>query len=228
MFSNNEIGTIQDISTLAQIAHDKGALFHTDAVQAVGHYPINVKELGVDMLSASAHKFNGPKGVGFLYVRSGTDISSYMSGGSQERGLRAGTENIASIVGMAHALKMNIQDLPANMEHLRSLEACLLNLLTSGKVEFIRNGGSNTIPGNISLSFPGHNGESILHRLDLMGICVSTGSACDSKETQISHVLQAIQLSDSVAQGTIRVSFGKNNTMQDATSVGKALLKIVR
>lgn len=228
MFSNNEIGTIQDISTLAQIAHDKGALFHTDAVQAVGHYPINVKELGVDMLSASAHKFNGPKGVGFLYVRSGTDISSYMSGGSQERGLRAGTENIASIVGMAHALKMNIQDIPANMEYLRNLEACLLNLLTSGKVEFIRNGGSNTIPGNISLSFPGHNGETILHRLDLMGICVSTGSACDSKETQISHVLQAIQLPYSVALGTIRVSFGKNNTMQDATCVGEALLKIVR
>lgn len=228
MFSNNEIGTIQDISTLAQIAHDKGALFHTDAVQAVGHYPINVKELGVDMLSASAHKFNGPKGVGFLYVRSGTDISSYMSGGSQERGLRAGTENIASIVGMAHALKMNIQDLPVNMEHLRNLEACLLNLLTSEKVEFIRNGGRNIIPGNISLSFPGHNGESILHRLDLMGICVSTGSACDSKETQISHVLQAIQLPYSVALGTIRVSFGKNNTMQDAMCVGEALLKIVR
>lgn len=227
MFSNNEIGTIQNIVQFAEIAHKKGALFHTDAVQAVGHIPIDVDALGVDMLSASAHKFNGPKGIGFLYIRENTGIVPYMSGGSQERHMRAGTENIASIVGMAHALKTNISSLSDTMERLRALEKCLLGLLGESGVRFIRNGGHNTIPGNMSLSFPGYDGEAILHRLDLMGICVSTGSACDSKETQISHVLQAIHLDKEFAKGTIRVSLGKNNTIQDTKDIADALIKIL-
>ena len=227
MFSNNEIGTIQNIVQFAEIAHKKGALFHTDAVQAVGHIPIDVNALGVDMLSASAHKFNGPKGIGFLYIRENIGIVPYMSGGSQERHMRAGTENIASIVGMAHALKTNISSLSDTMERLRALEKCLLGLLGESGVRFIRNGGHNTIPGNMSLSFLGYDGEAILHRLDLMGICVSTGSACDSKETQISHVLQAIHLDKEFAKGTIRVSLGKNNTLQDARDIADALIKIL-
>ena len=227
MFSNNEIGTIQNIVQFAEIAHKKGALFHTDAVQAVGHIPIDVNALGVDMLSASAHKFNGPKGIGFLYIRENTGIVPYMSGGSQERHMRAGTENIASIVGMAHALKTNISSLSDTMERLRALEKCLLGLLGESGVRFIRNGGHNTIPGNMSLSFPGYDGEAILHRLDLIGICVSTGSACDSKETQISHVLQAIHLDKEFAKGTIRVSLGKNNTIQDTKDIADALIKIL-
>lgn len=227
MFCNNEIGTIQDIASLAEIAHKNGAIFHTDAVQAVGHFPIDVKAVGTDMLSASAHKFNGPKGIGFLYIKNGTDIISYMSGGSQERNLRAGTENVASIVGMAHALKTNIQTLSANMEHLRCLEETLLDLLNENHIKFVRNGGS-VIPGNISLSFAGYEGEAILHRLDLLGICVSTGSACDSKATQISHVLKAIQLDEKLARGTIRISFGKNNTIQEARCMAEALCRILK
>ena len=171
MFSNNEIGTIQNIVQLAEIAHKKGALFHTDAVQAVGHIPIDVNALGVDMLSASAHKFNGPKESAFyIFAKTLPGIVPYMSGGSQERHMRAGTENIASIVGMAHALKTNISSLSDTMERLRALEKCLLGLLGESGVRFIRNGGHNTIPGNMSLSFPGYDGEAILHRLDLMGI----------------------------------------------------------
>ena len=150
-----------------------------------------------------------------------------MSGGSQERHMRAGTENIASIVGMAHALKTNVSSLSDTMERLRALEKCLLGLLGESGVRFIRNGGHNTIPGNMSLSFPGYDGEAILHRLDLMGICVSTGSACDSKKTQISHVLQAIHLDKEFAKGTIRVSLGKNNTIQDTKDIADALIKIL-
>lgn len=228
MFCNNEIGTIQEIAALSEIAHKHGALFHTDAVQAVGHVPIDVNELGIDMLSASAHKFNGPKGIGFLYIREGTRIVSYTSGGSQEHNLRAGTENIASIVGMAYALKANTMVIANNMQYLKDLEDCLLRTLSEKQVDFVRNGSQNVIPGNISLSFPGFDGEALLHRLDLMGICVSTGSACDSKTTQVSHVLQAIHLDNRYAKGTIRISFGKNNTMQEAKSIADALVKILR
>ena len=180
------------------------------------------------MLSASAHKFNGPKGIGFLYIKNGTDIVSYMSGGSQERNLRAGTENVASIVGMAYALKTNVQALSENMEHVRRLEAVLLDLLYENHVAFVRNGGEKIIPGNVSLSFAGYEGEAILHRLDLLGICVSTASACDSKITQISHVLKAIQLEEKLARGTIRISLGKNNTIQEVRRMAEALCRILK
>lgn len=228
MLSNNEIGTIQDIAALSKIAHEKGAIFHTDAVQAVGHVPIDVDKLGIDMLSASAHKFNGPKGIGFLYIREGTPMVSYASGGSQESNLRAGTENIASVVGMATALKANVESLSEHTEHIRKAEKCLINVLLDNKIKFVRNGGQNRIPGNLSLSFCGFDGEALLHRLDLMGICVSTGSACNSKETQISHVLQAIGLKTDLARGTIRISLSKNNTIEDAKYIGEAIVKILK
>lgn len=215
MTANNEIGSVQDIPALAAIAHSCGAIFHTDAVQAVGHIEIDVNLLGVDMLSASAHKFNGPKGIGFLYVRKGTPLMSYASGGGQEHHMRAGTENVASIVGMATALKKNVATMKDTASHLALLENRLLVGLSNANIRFTRNGSEVHIPGNISLSFPGYSGEAILHRLDLMGICVSTGSACNSQETQISHVLQAIGLKPELAKGTIRLSFGRNNSEND-------------
>lgn len=227
MLANNEIGTIEPIQKLAAIAHEYGALFHTDAVQAVGHVPVDVKLLGVDMLSASAHKFNGPKGVGFLYIKKGTGIVPFSDGGAQELGMRAGTENVAAIVGMAVALKKNVDCICANAKHLCSLEDAFIDALSVAKIDYLRNGADDHIPGSISLSIRGDDGERLLHRLDLMGIYVSTGSACDSKNTQISHVLQAISLDEDYARGTIRISLGKNNTLYDAEQIASALCKIL-
>lgn len=227
MLANNELGTIQPIQKLCNIAHAHNALFHTDAVQAVGHIDIDVKKLGVDMLSASAHKFNGPKGIGFLYVRKGIDLCSYSNGGSQEFGKRAGTENVASIVGMATALKKNIENLKANQEHLLGLEKHLMQKLVENGISFVRNGGDYTLPGIVSLSFDGKDGEAILHRMDLMGISISTGSACDSKNTEISHVLRALHMPENLAQGTIRISLGKDNTNEEVDAIAEALRKIV-
>ncbi len=227
MLANNEIGTIQPVRELAEIAHEHGCYFHTDAVQAVGHIPINVQKLGVDMLSASAHKFNGPKGIGFLYIKKGTPIYPLINGGQQENSMRAGTENIASIVAMAAALKKNCSDMEVNTEKVLKLEKVFLDNLNSDGIDFIRNGSENHIPGNVSVSFKGQSGEMLLHRLDLMGICVSTGSACDSKETQISHVLKAIGLDEIYAKGTIRVSFGKDNTVEEAEKIARSLISII-
>ena len=228
MFANNEIGTVQPIKELCAIAHENGSLFHTDAVQAIGHIPVDVHDLGVDMLSASAHKFNGPKGVGFLYIRNGLKVMPYSDGGAQESGLRAGTENVAGIVGMAAALKNNCDALEENARYVAKLESKLLDMLDTSSIEYTRNGGKSRLPGLLSLSFPRADGEAILHRLDLTGICISTGSACNSKSTEISHVLQAIRLEDSYAKGTIRISLGKANTEEDVEAIFKALAKIFR
>lgn len=227
MMSNNEIGTVQPIRELCHIAHKNGALFHTDAVQAVGHIPVDVKELDIDLLSASAHKFNGPKGVGFLYIKKGVSIAPLIDGGSQEYGYRAGTENVASIIGMAVSLKNNCVKLKENMARIVELENELLNALDDYQISYVRNGKGRTIPGNLSLSFVGHEGESLLHRLDLMGIQVSTGSACDSKSTQISHVLQAIRTDETVARGTIRISLGKESSLEDVGRIAAALKRIL-
>lgn len=227
MLANNEIGTIQNIKELSEIAHRNGAYFHTDAVQAVGHIPIDVKELGVDFLSASAHKFNGPKGIGFLYARNGSVLQPLNDGGAQERGMRAGTENVASIVGMAVALKNNVIHIEDNASRLSGFEAKLEKQLLDHGISFIRNGDGNHIPGSMSLSFADQEGEMLLHRLDLMKICVSTGSACDSVNTQISHVLKAIHLDERIAKGTIRISLGKNNSEEEITSIADAIAKII-
>ena len=206
MFANNEIGSIEPIKDLCRVAHKRESLFHSDAVQAIGHLKIDVQDLDVDFLSASAHKFNGPKGIGFLYAKNPNLLSPFICGGAQEYGLRAGTENIASIVGMSVALKKNCEEIEKN--------------------NFVRNGAENHIPGNISLSFKDFEGEALLHRLDLMGISVSTGSACDSKNIQVSHVLKAIGLDKEYAKGTIRITFGKGNTIDEAMAIADALKKI--
>lgn len=228
MMANNEIATIEPIAGLAAVAHEHGCLFHTDAVQAVGHIEIDVHKLGVDFLSASAHKFNGPKGIGFLYMRSGVEIHPLIAGGAQESHMRAGTENVAAIVGMATALEENILHLYENKSHLRQLEEHLFAHLQDEGVECTRNGSIHNIPGNISISFAGFSGEAILHRLDLKGIMISTGSACDSKDTQISHVLKAIHLPENLAKGTIRISFGKHNTYEESAAIASALIQIVK
>lgn len=227
MTANNEIGSIQDIAALAAISHFYGAIFHTDAVQAVGHIEVDVNSLGVDMLSASAHKFNGPKGIGFLYVRKGTPLMPYVSGGAQEHHMRAGTENVASIVGMATALKKNVAVIKDTTSYLTLLENRLLIGLSNANIRFSRNGNESHIPGNLSLSFPGYSGEALLHRLDLMGICVSTGSACNSQKIQVSHVLKAIGLEPELANGTIRLSFGRNNSEKDIDEIIEALIRIL-
>lgn len=228
MHVNNEIGTIQPIRELAEIAHSHGALFHSDAVQSVGHIPIDVKELGVDMLSASAHKFYGPKGIGFLYIRKGVQIGRFTDGGSQENGLRAGTENVAGIVGMAVALENAYTMIASEMKRLEELRALLIAGLTEAGIDFIVNGGNNVYPGTISLSFKDSDGERILHRLDLQGIYVSTGSACDSVNSQLSHVIRAINLPGEYSKGTIRISFGRYNTADDVDAIVMVLTKILR
>lgn len=228
MFANNEIGTIQHIAELASITHEHKGIFHTDAVQCVGHVDIDVKSLNIDMLSASAHKFNGPKGIGFLYIRQGLKWPPLIYGGAQENGLRAGTENIASIVGMATALDDNVSNIANNTWHITKLENAFLYELYEQGVPYHRNGDDRRLPGIISLSFQDLEGEMLLHRLDLMGILVSTGSACDSKRTQISHVLQAIGLEERYSKGTIRISLGKQNTIEEAKEIAKAIGQIVK
>ena len=226
MYANNEIGTIQPIREIAQIAHKHGALFHTDAVQAIGHVNINVTELEIDMLSASAHKFNGPKGSGFLYLRDGVIMTPFISGGSQEHGLRAGTENVAGIVGMSVALRENTEQIHRNSHYLFELETTLIKRLQGYNLDFIKNGSEEKIPGNISLSFANAEGEMILHRLDLKGIQIATGSACDSKNTQLSHVVKAIGVPAKYAKGTIRISFGMDNTCEDAIYIADQIAHI--
>lgn len=230
MLVNNEIGARQDIKKLAKIAHDSGALFHTDAVQAVGHIKVDVKDLGVDLMSASAHKFGGPKGIGFLYVKNGINIQPFMKGGAQEFNFRAGTENVPAIVGMATALHKSV--LQRDSEYIHRMEKTIVHILkdnglTEG-MDFIINGNEESrVPGILSLSFAGKSGEMILHRMDLMGIMISTGAACDSVHTQISHVIRAIGVKENFAQGTIRISLGMNNTVNEAKQIGDALVKII-
>lgn len=228
MTANNEIGTIEPIEELAHIAHKHNSIFHTDAVQAVGHIPIDVKALDIDILSASGHKFNGPKGIGFQYIRRGVTIAPLIDGGSQQSGYRAGTENIAGIVGMATALRKSCARIQSESERLRRMEKTFLDVLNDEKIDYIRNGAEKRLPGNINVSFRGASGEMLLHRLDLMGIYVSTGSACDSKETQISHVIKAIDVPKEYAKGTIRITFGSINDESDATDVAKAIIKILK
>ena len=190
--------------------------------------PINVKELQVDLLTASGHKFNAPKGIGFLYIKKGTSIKPYMDGGAQEFRLRAGTENIPSIVAMAVALKNNCSEMDKVTAKLKRMESIFFQTLDQANVEYIKNGSDNKVPGNISLSIKGVSGEMLFHRLDLKKIYISTGSACDSQNPQISHVIKAIGVPSDYAEGTIRVSFGKNNEESDAYIVASSIVDILK
>ena len=227
MMANNEIGSMNDIGSLAQIVHAAGGIFHTDAVQAVGHIPIDVHELGLDMLSASAHKFNGPKGIGFLFVRKGIHLVNFMDGGQQESGHRAGTENVPAIVGMATALKNNCLNMSNHTEKLSRIVCCFYETICQAIPDVTWNGDPlYRLPGHISLSLPDISGESMLHLLDLRGIAVSTGAACNSKSTKISHVLTAIGLARELSRGTLRISFGANNSEADALTVANEIISM--
>ncbi|MBQ8684107.1 MAG: cysteine desulfurase [Clostridia bacterium] len=227
MTANNELGTIQPISALCEVAHRQGTVFHTDAVAAVGHIPVDVTAWGVDLLSASAHKFGGPKGVGFLYIRKGTPLSPYLVGGAQEAGRRAGTEQVAGAVGMAVALRERCVSMAVDAGHLKGLEAQILAVLHQAGVDFRLNGGDYRIPGLLNLSFRNEDGERLLHRLDLQGIYVSTGAACDSRRTRISPVLEAIGLEEIYSRGTIRLSLGPDNTAEEAVCIAEALVGLL-
>ena len=228
MLANNEIGTIQNIKELVKIAHQHSILFHTDAVQALGHIPIDVKDMGVDFLSSSAHKYNGPKGIGFLYIRKGIDIAPLIVGGSQENNHRAGTENIASIVGMSVALKLNCERMTEFTQKMTELEKVIISTFEKSDIEFIYNCGQKHIPGLISVSFKNVSGEMILHRLDLKGILISTGSACNGYNNEISDVIKSIRVPKEYAEGTIRISLGIDNTLEDAISIANCIIDVIK
>lgn len=227
MTANNEIGTLQPIREIGKIAKENHILFHTDAVQAVGHIPINVDELNIDMLSASAHKFHGPKGVGFLYVKKGIPLKNLIEGGAQERGKRAGTENLPAIVGMSAALNEAIENLDRNMQYISSLKNYLVDNLKN--IERIRLNGNleKSLPGTLNMCFEGIEGESLLLLLDSKGICASSGSACTSGSLEPSHVLLSIGVPVEIAHGSLRLSLSEYNTMEEMEQIVKAIKEIV-
>ena len=229
MYANNEIGTIEPIKELCGIAKKHGVLFHTDAVQAAGMEKIDVKELGVDMLSISAHKFHGPKGIGALYIRNGVRVSSFVHGGMQERGKRAGTENTAYIVGMAAALKEAVDTLEQRKERIEKLREKLKKGVLDA-VPYTKYNGhpTNRLSGNVNFSFKYIEGESLLLRLEMAGFAASSGSACASSSLDPSHVLLAIGLPHEIAHGSLRVSLGDNNTEEEVDKFLEVIPGIVR
>lgn len=228
MFVNNEIGTVEPIKELAAIAKKHGVLFHTDAVQALANVPINVKELGVDMMSMSAHKIYGPKGIGALYIRKGLRISNYMHGGAQEMGRRAGTENLAGIVGFGKAAELAKENIYDHIKHCSELRDYLIEQVQKNIPDTFVNGDrENRHPGNASITFKYIEGESILLLLDSMGISVSTGSACSSKSLEPSHVLTALGVPVEMIHGTVRFTVGDFTTKEDIDYVVECLIKIV-
>lgn len=228
MMVNNEIGTIHPIKELAAIAKKHGVLFHTDAVQALGNVPIDVKDLGVDFLSMSAHKIYGPKGVGGLYIRRGAKLGTLIFGGGQESGKRAGTENVAGIVGFGKAAELAMNGLDEHIKHSTEIRNYLADKLTSEIPDIIINGSmENRHPGNLNVTFKYIEGESILIQLDACGICISTGSACSSKSLKPSHVLSALGVPDELIHGTIRFSVGDFTTKEDIDYTVECTKKVV-
>lgn len=228
MMANNEIGTLQPIREIAAVCAQKGVWCHTDAVQAVGAVPVDVKELGVQMLSLSAHKFTGPKGVGALYIHKGILPYSFMDGGGQETRRRAGTENVAGIVGLATALELAAAHLDERAAHERQLRDYVIGRVLKNIPGTTLNGDAGRrLPGNANISFAGLEGETILLDLDMHGICASTGSACNSDSLDPSHVLLSIGLPHETAHGTMRFSFGPQNTMAEAERLCEVLEEII-
>lgn len=227
MFANNEIGTIQPIKEIGEICRKKNVIFHTDAVQAVGHIPINVKELKVDMLSASAHKFKGPKGVGFLYVKKGIKLKSLIEGGAQERGKRGGTENLPGIVAMATALKEAVAGIADNTPHIISVRNKIIEGLNDIPHSILNGDIENRLPGNINFCFEGIEGEALLLLLDDKGISASSGSACTSGSLDPSHVLLAIGRVHDIAHGSLRLSIDESITEEDADYIIKSVKEVV-
>ena len=228
MYANNEIGSIQPIAEIGAVCKEKGVIFHTDAVQAVGHVHINVKEENIDMLSLSAHKFHGPKGVGLLYARKGVRLTNIIEGGAQERGKRAGTENIPGIVGMVAALKEANANIDANAEKVSALRDRLIEGLEKIPHSALNGDRTKRLPGNVSFCFEGIEGESLLLLLDAKGICASSGSACTSGSLDPSHVLLAISRPHEVAHGSLRLTLSEENTQEEVDYIIEETTKVVK
>ncbi|HBC47060.1 MAG TPA: cysteine desulfurase NifS [candidate division Zixibacteria bacterium] len=229
MHANNETGIIQDLKDLVRVAHEKEVYFHTDAVQATGKIPYNISELGCDLLSISAHKLYGPKGVGLLYIKSGTKIMPWNQGGGHERGRRAGTENVAGIVGLAKALEIAFRDMESETTKLRSMTGRFYELIKE-RIPDIRLNGSfeKRVPNTLNVSFKAIEGESMILSLDMKGISVSSGSACTSGATEPSHVLLAMKVPPELAHGSLRFSFGRSNSEDDVEYIVEVLAKEVQ
>lgn len=228
MTANNEIGTIQPVARIGQIAHEHGVLFHTDAVQAYGHIPINVDEMNIDLLSASGHKFNGPKGVGIMYIRKGVKIRSFIHGGSQERGRRAGTYNVPGIAGLGTAAKLAMENMAKRAEKEKELRDYFIDRISAEIPYTVLNGHrEDRLPNNINFCFRFVEGESVLIMLDQAGICASSGSACTSGAIDPSHVLRAIGLSDEMAHESLRLTLSYENTKEEIDTVVGELKRIV-
>lgn len=229
MFANNEVGTIQPIKEIADVAHENNIVFHTDAVQAVGKISINVNELGIDLLSISSHKINGPKGVGALYIRKGTTISPLILGGGQENGLRSGTENVASIVGFGMACKLAKEDMGQNVDHYKNLTSKLITSVLSEIPKTSLNGHpEKRIPNNTHFTFLGTNGEDLIIKLDENKIAASTGSACSVRVQKASHVLGAMGFSHEQITGSLRLTVGITNTEEEIDQTVETLKKVVQ
>lgn len=228
MYANNEIGTIQPIKEIGEIAYENGILFHTDAVQAFGQVPINVDECHIDMLSASGHKLCGPKGIGFLYIRKGVKIRSFVHGGAQERKRRAGTENVPGIIGLGTAAERAVRTMKERTEKERELRDYLIGRVLD-EIPYCRLNGHRTdrLPNNANFSFRFIEGESLLIRLDMKGICASSGSACTSGSLDPSHVLLAIGLPHEIAHGSLRLTLGEETTKEEIDYVVESLKEIV-
>ncbi|MBR0153092.1 MAG: cysteine desulfurase [Lachnospiraceae bacterium] len=227
MFANNEIGTIQPIREIGAICRAKGVIFHTDAVQAMGHLPIDVEADNIDMLSASAHKFHGPKGTGFLFARKGIRLTNLIEGGAQERGKRAGTENVAGIAGMAAALKETAGAMEENAAHMSAMRDLLISKLQEIPHSALNGDPKKRLPGNVNFCFEGIEGESLLLLLDDRGICASSGSACTSGSLDPSHVLLAIGRVHDVAHGSLRLSLGEDITEEEVEYLAKNVREVV-
>ena len=227
MFANNEIGTIEPIKEIGRIAKEKGVIFHTDCVQAVGNVKIDVKELGIDLLSLSSHKFYGPKGVGAIYINKNVEFEKIQDGGHQEKNKRAGTENIAGIVGLARAIELADKNLEKYNSKLITLRDFYFDEITKNIPNVKINGSKEKrLPGNANVSFKNINGEQLLLELDSLGICASSGSACTSGQSEPSHVLTAIGLNAEYIQGSLRTTFGEENTKEDVEFLIKSIIEI--
>ena len=227
MFANNEIGSILPIAEIGEVCRAHGVLFHTDAVQAAGHIPVNVKKQNIDMLSLSAHKFHGPRGIGALYVKRGIELTSLMEGGGQERGKRPGTENLPAIMGMAAALKEECTLMEQNEAKVTAMRDCLIQGLSQIPYSILNGSREKRLPGNVNFCFEGVSGESLLLLLDSRGICASSGSACASGALDPSHVLLSLGLAPEIAQGSLRISLDISNTEEEIDYMLEVIPQVV-
>lgn len=227
MFANNEIGSVLPIAEIGEVCRAHGVFFHTDAVQAAGHIPVNVKKQNIDMLSLSAHKFHGPRGIGALYVKRGIELTSLMEGGGQERGKRPGTENLPAIMGMAAALKEECTLMEQNEAKVTAMRDCLIQGLSQIPYSILNGSREKRLPGNVNFCFEGVSGESLLLLLDSRGICASSGSACASGALDPSHVLLALGLSPEIAQGSLRISLDISNTEEEIDYMLEVIPQVV-